>query len=637
MSFASLNYQISTNARLVLGTKTVPELQKLYTIREWTSEMTDIFGADAKNHMHMVRTAIFEVLMAKQNAPEIRTGNVLTDAWIGKAEVIIEEDDLGCRELVVVTDGTQVRTGKGPLMEVQPVAPINKYLLVIMSTFMKETVTDGITSAVTESLAKKYSGINLSHITAYAGILETQRGKIYPQKENLCGIPFQKKLNVILEKMGTKESQDLSTHYVVNVLGEADPHKNDLTRAVPLKKAEKPEYIHQMFATDKERKEGKAVLIQRSGVPVQIKATKTVKMAKTSHALLPEVDWIQMMTTAMGGNSVKAITAGSGICPGITEQEASTVRFISVGLWLLSKGKKLVVSAPVNMLVFFAMSAASYLKEESKGKAFDDVIRLDTTGLKSAVRASLMDHYQSIGAQRKGWHYFSWNPKSFSAQATMDKTLEMHRKFYSGLEEYKEYTVYKEVLEPNDNLHYYIDGYPDTLTFWETTTAQLEAMELRHGKYHSSPLVEIKAGALFSTARSMNAKRLTHVFCPTNTRSYRILVVKGQIKMTVTITADGEEFFTTQAHVIDEADFAGEAESEDESQEPVEDEKVDDPPEAEEKLQKGKKTPAEVPKNAGAKKQKVSPKTKPKKEEPPEEDTDASEEEDIPDDGDMGM
>lgn len=557
-TFSSVNLKVSEEQRAKLRTRTDAQLKTMRMSMSITPEMTEIFGQNAVKMIGPIRTAIAEVLQERKAVPQISYGNVMSAVWTGKADMSYDKKT---EEFTFDKGGDQVNTGKGPILAITPVQPEAQYSVHLLSCFLRETASEGIKVVIPDDLVAKYHGVNLAPLYDFASVLEAKRDQMYPTKETLVGLPFQGKLLRLLEAMGPDEQRKLATSVVLQVLKTGrGAKKHEYTVAKPMEPKEKPDYIHQKLIDDKS-----AYLIWKAPYPIEIVATKVVKKVKEDNPLVTHLDWVTMMTTAMGGSSLKHITAASGLCPGLSDTEAGIIRYVSVAMYFFSQGRSIVVSAPVNHLTLLGSSLRRYNQwRKSEGQQELDIrarVKLYSQSLKPSAKVTLLEVFGEYveGQAKKNSVLVAWAPQSFTMQSSMTDMTKANRVYYRDLDSFTKRVVFRQVVEPKPDLRYYLDGHPDVLNFWESTEVVQAMGYCEETGYHTVEMSkEIDPAQLFQVAKQAATVRLKEAFRPNSKRSLRVLAVKGDQRLTVRVTDDGTDLFDYESGVIDESQFDAE-------------------------------------------------------------------------------
>jgi hypothetical protein len=489
-----------------------------------------------------------ELINEKKKAPEVRADGVMTAVWQGKVEMTMEPTT----EVVLKTQEVEIRTGMGPILQLDTVLPENQYIVSMMSNFLRETSDAGIQEHVKDVVPSYYSGVNMAPLIKIAAALERQRAIFYTVKENLSGLLFQRKLNNLFNSIGTEATRKLMTMFVVQVLkvGEAFSPSHPLY-AKALLASDKPPHILQVFRSEQDKKNKCANLIWGAPYKVPIGLSKVSKARAETHPLVQHVDWISMVTSAVGGTSINALAASYGLCPGISESEASVIRFVTVAMSFATK-RHIVVSAPVTALTLLHSSLKAY--DSKSGTRCLENVSYSPYNLKATAAAAMTALFPE--ATKTAKFLVAWHPRSTSIGKTVDGMVKENESYYAPLlSKFPKYAIYREVLNPVKDKKYFIDGIPNLFTYWETTDNSITFLCLADNKYVEQSLVEVSYEKIFEKSRQCALVRLSQPFAPSSVRSFRIMAVKGSPKLTVIVGEDGEVDLSYSNFVIDENDL----------------------------------------------------------------------------------
>jgi hypothetical protein len=278
-----------------------------------------------------------------------------------------------------------------------------------------------------------------------AAALERQRAIFYTIKENLSGLLFQRKLNNLFNSIGTEATRKLMTMFVVQVLrvGEAFSPSHQLY-AKALSASDKPPHIFQVFKSEQDKKNKCANLIWGAPYKVPIGLSKVSKARTETHPLVQHVDWISMVTSAVGGTSINALAASFGLCPGISESEASVIRFVTVAMAFATR-KHIVVSAPVTALTLLHSSLKAY--DLMNGTKYLENVSYSSYNLKATAAAAMTALFPENTKTAR--FLVAWHPRSTSIGKTVDSMVRENESYYAPLlSKHTKYAIYREVLNP---------------------------------------------------------------------------------------------------------------------------------------------------------------------------------------------
>jgi len=555
-AFSELEWTVPAEVKERLKLKSIKELD-LIKKNPTLQGLREHFGNITAINVATCRSYLTELINEKRKAPEVRADGMMTAVWQGKVEMTMNQTTT---EVVLETQDTVIKTGLGPILALDTVLPENQYIVSMMSNFLRETSDSGIQEHVKDVVPSFYSGVNMAPLIKIAAALERQRAQFFTVKENLSGLLFQRKLNNLFNSVGPEATRKLMTMFVVQVLrvGKSFSESQQLY-AKALAPNEKPAHIFQVFKSEQDKKNKCANFIWGAPYKVPIGLSKISKARTETHPLVQHVDWISMVTSAMGGTSINALAASYGLCPGISESEAAVIRFVTVAMVYASK-KHIVVSGPVTALTLLHSSLKAL--DQANFTNYLENVSYSPYNLKATAAAAMSALFPEN--TKYGKFLVAWHPRSTSIGKTVDGMVRESELYYAPLlSKYTNYAIYREVLDPQKNKKYFLDGIPNLLTYWETTDSTLSFFCLTAKGYAEQSLVEVPYEKLFERSRQCALVRLSQPFAPSSVRSFRIMAVKGSPKLTVIVGEDGEVDLSYSTFVVDESQL--EQDSSDES------------------------------------------------------------------------
>jgi len=513
------------------------------------------------------------------------------------------------RELVVTIGDEEIRTGRGPILQLTPVPQTMELLANFIASFTRETVSDGIVMFDKKEVFERYPGIDMAPLITIAGAMEGQRNEIYAIKESHTGLSHLYRILNLLKTMDKEQRAGLHTWVQINIFKTTKKGKNP-TEAKSGQ--DLPSHVGEVKIG------GKCYHIWSR--PFQVKVTlNSVSKVKKESSLLPELSWISQASAAIGGSNIVDFTQTNDLCPGLSRVEAEVIRFVSVAMGCLSIHGKIVVNASETCLTLLYTSLRNYYATISPGKKPEDLIRSNvkvyTRGMKRALLQKVTSTYGPSVEGDNGELLVAFAPKAYTSLPTTEQVIAHNKEYYSDLC-WERRVLFREVLVPDISFHYYMDGLPNLLTYWECTVP-IAAMQYFEGAYSLISLQKVEATTLMSHARSAVTFRLQCPFNPPSVRSHRVMVVEGNKRLTVKFE-DGDGLFELGNYVLEDYDeFADDSADANEEEKPKDDDKEEEKP----KLLFKKK-----PKKKPAPKKQVKKKAKP----PPEEEDEEEEEEEVP-------
>jgi len=564
-AFAELEWTVPSEVKERLKLKSIKELD-LIKKNPSLQGLKEHFGNITAINVAACRSYLTELINEKRKAPEVRADGMMTAVWQGKVEMTMNKVTT---EVVLETQEVVIKTGLGPILALDTVLPENQYIVSMMSNFLRETSDAGIQEHVKDVVPSFYSGINMAPLIKIAAALERQRAIFFTVKENLSGLLFQRKLNNLFNSIGPDSTRKLMTMFVVQVLkvGRSFSESQQLY-AKALAPKDKPAHIFQVFRSEQDKKNKCANFIWGAPYRVPIGLSKISKARTETHPLVQHVDWISMVTSAMGGTSINALAASYGLCPGISESEAAVIRFVTVAMVHASK-KHIVVSGPVTALTLLHSSLKAF--DQANSTNYLENVSYSAYNLKATAAAAMSALFPEN--TKYGKFLVAWHPRSTSIGKTVEGMVRDSEAYYSPLlSKYSKYAIYREVLDPQKDKKYFLDGIPNLLTYWETTDLTLSFFCLIDNDYAEQLLVEVPYEKVFERSRQCALVRLSQPFAPSSARSFRIMAVKGSPKLTVIVGEDGEVDLSYSNFVVDESqldqDSSGESEEEESSYNP---------------------------------------------------------------------
>jgi len=273
-------------------------------------------------------------------------------------------------------------------------------------------------------------------------------------------------------------------------------------------------------------------------MPVAIYLSRPINPKKGTEGFATELMWAQTVTSLLGKSCLTALTESRGLCPGLTKEESSVIRFVTVAIAQIEKGHTIKVKATGPLLVFLYTSLREYFKVKLPSSTFVEI----TEAIKSRVSVSTLGLSNSSVAtatglfspSRKADVYVAWMPRRFSSSSDGALTEKENVQFYQTMmteaEECTNHVIFRQVLVPERERYYFMDGLPNLFNYWQSTFQSLSALERKGNQYSLVPLVPIRGTFYefsFEKARTLLAASLQ----PDMKRSHRILVIKGDKSM----------------------------------------------------------------------------------------------------------
>jgi hypothetical protein len=129
-AFSELEWTVPQDVKDKLKLKSIKELDAIKK-NPTLQGLREHFGNIAPVNVATCRAYLTELINEKKKAPEVRADGVMTAVWQGKVEMTMESTT----EVVLKTQEVEIRTGMGPILQLDTVQPENQYIVSMMSNF----------------------------------------------------------------------------------------------------------------------------------------------------------------------------------------------------------------------------------------------------------------------------------------------------------------------------------------------------------------------------------------------------------------------------------------------------------------------------------------------------------------------
>jgi len=422
------------------------ELVKLRT-RTTTAELEAAFGKAEEPRVEWVtdvRMAIYQAIAMVDEKPALKPGSVLMSSWQGKLKVEMKDAPAGPK-LFVTHANQEIDTGNGPVMNLYGVRGSTEFPLHAMTCFSKNNNEDGgIKVAPLENMTKSFPTVS---IPAAQGIVSSLSADVSTEK-NTNPYAVQEKIAGAIAKHSIESQRALGAKFVCEVLkvGKIDQDRSAQTgqRSYALMK-KPPEYVKQYSAEQRGHKVGLYAWVSPFTPPNKISLPVSEKRSGEHGPVMVAASYCSGM---IGGTSIMKMSRGAGLSPGLSEQEADTIRFVTVAMAEIEKYGPITVEASEFQLTMLFYSLLEKLKAAGK----DDKTARDT--IKEYVRvvrgplgkqafANMSSYFTTEAKATK--HYVAWRPAPFTLGTTMEATIKANTNAYDDLNEHDSYSVFRQV------------------------------------------------------------------------------------------------------------------------------------------------------------------------------------------------
>jgi hypothetical protein len=275
-----------------------------------------------------------------------------------------------------------------------------------------------------------------------------------------------------------------------------------------------------------------------------------------------------VVTGYLGKSSITQMTESRGLSPGLSKQESSIIRFVTVAMAEYSKGHVIKVQGTASQLLFLASSIlAMETKLAQQSKSGVTVAAILENMKKKVVASTLglkMATAKSVGAlfsiEGRADSYISWSPRRFSSGSTAADVVKENEEYYTFINteasRCNRRAIFRQVLnEPKSGKeHLFTDGFPNLFNYWLTSYPDLQAMNQKNGAYALESLVPVTA-PLYDFSFKRAQILLCSAFIPDMTRSYRIAaVVGGKVFSSITsVMVDSDSLASEVSEGIEES------------------------------------------------------------------------------------
>jgi len=487
-----------------------------------------------------IRTAAFNDALSRKQDSVLATDRIFLDAWESKHDISYEEVK-GRVQLQIVRDGKKILTGTGSSLLFHPVSMALDLPLTAMSCFASSSDGNCVPAKI-EGVVNLIKDVKVQNITKQ---VEAVSAHVRATPGHMTSGPvLHSKMSLVVSKLSELNQQQLGTMIVSEAFSMGDLDQVNSQRLgtktyMPLAQ------VHPSFRAYQADNAQKQKIIQYAWCKPyspHYDIRVTVPPKKVGPFANPML-LAQEINRLMGGTSIKKMAYGYGLCPGMTKQESSTIRFVTTAVPLFKKLGKLAVQGETLQLTMFYHTLLDYLKEELKMLEMDakkhilqnvDLLR----GPLKYAQWQLFKGRFSL-ADKSDKHLVAYAPMSFSAHSTCEETMNRMDENYDWMGDAASYTVFRAVHTEDPACHYYVDGLPDFFNVWESTV-ELSYLIKKKGKYlleHPKPVPEAK---LLATLMLYAREYLAFPFKGIFTRSERVLAVKGHAKLHLTVEGSGD-------------------------------------------------------------------------------------------------
>jgi len=508
------------------------------------------FGNPMAATVSAYRTAMISERLERTVQKPIEDG-LLSSVWQGKMgiEMVPKKDAV---EAVITSQEIKTHTGTGPVTTLKPMTGFIQRAVLYLSCYTKDVEGKGIVSTVDSQLAKIFPNLNLQGIADIAMILQAKRKALDIPASDTTGLKWQAQLIDLLGQFTEAEQVSLNNRILIEQLKQAKPDylatgtTTDYTWIAHSNTDSVKQAGHTIIRNGK--KVDIPLLAWTSDIKnVQMQLSVTANPNKYKCAFFSELGWAQATISALGASNIMALAAASGIMPGATEQEASTVRFVTVALQEFVQSRTLKVAAPNAMLLIFYYSLQAFLlyrglDKKTATKTIQEKVHFSTVGLKAGALMSFRELFSPLvdPPSMQASSYVAWNPSKFASASDSAEVVRKSASVSAVFEqESKGYTrkfIFREVLEFDEkkelDRHLFLDGFPALFNFWSSNVKTMDAMIFKEGKYMSEPLKPLPAPHT-QIAYSAAKQILAFPMQPFTTRSYRVMAVKGSKLLSV--------------------------------------------------------------------------------------------------------
>jgi len=488
-----------------------------------------------------IRTAAFNEALQRKQDSVLATDRVFLDAWEAKHDISYVETGNGKVELQIVRDGKKILTGTGSSLLFHPISMVMDLPLTAMACFASSSDGSCVPAKI-EGVVNLIKDVRVQNITKQ---VETLSGQVRATPGHVTAGPvLHSKMALVVSKLTEQNQKQLGSMIVSEAfaVGELD----QVNSAKLGTKTYKPLLgVHPSFRAYQSENQNKQKIIQYAwckpydphyDIRVAIPPKKVGPFANPM-LLAQEINRL------MGGTSIKKMSHGYGLCPGMTRQEAATVRFVTVAVPLFKKLGKLAVQGDTLQLTMLYHTLMDHLKEEQKmedseaRKHILQNVELLRGPLKHAQWQQFKGRFSLVDRSKN--HLVAYYPMSFSAHATCEETMKKMDDFYDWMDGYTSYTVFKSVHTERQDRGYYIDGLPDFFNAWESTI-EVSFLSKKRGRYVEEVPKPVSRGKLMACFMAFAKEYLSFPFKGIFTRSDRVLAVKGHAKLHLAVTDTGD-------------------------------------------------------------------------------------------------
>jgi hypothetical protein len=534
------NFEKTLPSRMAaLDEKVVNDLKTNPLLEPYVKNFGQPIGATEK-WVASIRTAAFNEALVRKQDSVLATDRIFLDAWESKQDISYVETK-GRVQLQIERDGKKILTGTGSSLLFHPVSMVLDLPLTAMACFASSSDGNCVPAKI-EGVVNLIKDVKVQNITKQVGVVSAHV-KATPGHMT-SGPVLHSKMSLVVSKLSEQNQQQLGTMIVSEAfsMGELDSVNSErlgtktympLTQVHPSFKA---------YQTDNAKQQRIIQYAWCKPYAPHYDIKVTIPPKKIGPFANPML-LAQEINRLMGGTSIKKMAYGYGLCPGMTRQEAATVRFVTTAVPLFKKLGKLAIQGETLQLTMFYHTLVDYLKEEMKMPELDAKkhILQNVDLLRGPLKYAQWQQFKGrFNLQDKSPnHLVAYAPMSFSAQSTCEDTMKKMDENYDWMNGVSDYTIFKAVHTEQSGRHYYIDGLPDFFNTWEST-AELSFLVKKKGRYFFEYPKPVPNGQLMAAFMLYAKEYLAFPFKGIFTRSERVLAVKGHAKLHLTVEGSGD-------------------------------------------------------------------------------------------------
>jgi len=566
--FATLSIvgTISADHANVIQKMTKATLQEMKTnvvMARWT----ELFGQINPAQINMLRREIVKTAEARAVEKPIEDG-LLTSVWQGKAILKMEEKEIkipvtnpsdqvriekAVQLIFTGEDGKERPTGVTPIITLEAVPQWMHRPLHFFCTYTEENEDKGVRMLADQTLQKLFPKISIPDLADIVMAVNDIIVRSKWDRISVSGLKWQTRMcKVITTVMSDKEKISFVNLIMCSIFkkGKVDQIGAQAGWVFPERST------LQMPSFD--AKVGSStipIMKWAEKMPVDVVLNKPINPKKGTEGFASEIGWAQTVTGYLGKSAITQMSESRGLSPGLSKQESSVIRFVTVAMAEYRKGYTIKVQGTSSQLLFLATSIIAYETSEAvrtksglTAMAICDKVKTrvvaSTLGLKLATAKSVGALFSTSGDADS---YISWAPRHFSSGITAAAVVKENDEYYTFITNEaalcSRRAVFRQVLnQPMEKKEYlFTDGFPNLFNYWLTNYPDLQAVNSKGGNYGVETLTVLSAPLYdysFQRARIL----LCSAFIPDMTRSYRIAaVVGGKIFASIsTVTIDSD-------------------------------------------------------------------------------------------------